>query len=78
MAQHIRTLAKSFHVPIVSAPPLARALYFAVPEGREIPSELYRAVAQVLIYVLQLGAGARAAPQFKEADIPPHLRRSEN
>ncbi len=78
LAQHIRALAERFDVPVVSAPPLARALYFSVPEGRAIPSELYRAVSQVLIYVFQLGAGVRASPDFKEADIPPHLRRGEN
>jgi flagellar biosynthetic protein FlhB len=35
-------------------PPLARALFAAVDLGREVPSELYRAVAEVLAYVYRL------------------------
>lgn len=63
----IRTLAREHQVPIVEAPPLARALYRGTALDQEIPVALYAAVAQVLGYVYQLrdfarGAGTRTAP----------------
>ncbi len=54
VAQRIRELADQHRVPLVSAPPLARALYASADLGEEIPSQLYLAVAQVLAYVYQL------------------------
>ncbi|MFH0902362.1 MAG: EscU/YscU/HrcU family type III secretion system export apparatus switch protein [Pseudomonadota bacterium] len=54
VAQRIRAIARRASVPIVSEPPLARALFKLVPEGREIPAALYRAVATVLAYVYRL------------------------
>jgi flagellar biosynthetic protein FlhB len=51
LAMRIRKLAETHGVPIVENPPLARALYKSVPLGGEIPSTLYRAVAEVLAYV---------------------------
>jgi flagellar biosynthetic protein FlhB len=54
MARHIIEIAADAGVPIVENPPLARALFKAVQVGREIPADLYRAVAQVLAYVYSL------------------------
>jgi flagellar biosynthetic protein FlhB len=54
IAQQIRKIALSHEVPILSAPPLSRALYFSTELQQEIPSGLYMAVAQVLAYVYQL------------------------
>ncbi|MBL1265103.1 flagellar biosynthesis protein FlhB [Candidatus Methylomicrobium oryzae] len=54
MAAQIRSLAVGASVPLVSAPPLARALYYSTDIDREIPQGLYVAVAQVLAYVYQL------------------------
>lgn len=54
VAQRIRELGRENRVPIVSAPPLARALYRAVELDQEIPAALFQAVAQVLTYVYQL------------------------
>ncbi|WP_348675923.1 flagellar biosynthesis protein FlhB [uncultured Abyssibacter sp.] len=56
IAAVIRTLGKEHRVPIVEAPPLARVLYRTVDLECEIPSTLYRAVAQVLTYIRQLEA----------------------
>jgi len=53
-ALHIRQVAEGNKVAIVSAPPLARALYREGELGKEIPVRLYAAVAQVLSYVYQL------------------------
>ncbi|WP_426700472.1 flagellar biosynthesis protein FlhB [Rhodanobacter sp. Col0626] len=54
LAQQIRLVAGSHRIPLVEAPPLARALYATTELGREIPAALYVAVAQVLAYVYQL------------------------
>jgi flagellar biosynthetic protein FlhB len=54
VAAAIRELATEHRVPIVSAPPLARALYRSVALEQEIPAALFQAVAQVLSYVHQL------------------------
>ncbi|HDS0947491.1 TPA: flagellar biosynthesis protein FlhB [Stenotrophomonas maltophilia] len=53
-ALRIREVADGNKVAIVSAPPLARALYREGQLGKEIPVRLYSAVAQVLSYVYQL------------------------
>jgi len=54
LALSIRQLAKEHDVPIVENPPLARALYAAVELDKEIPQEHYKAVAQVIGYVMRL------------------------
>jgi flagellar biosynthetic protein FlhB len=41
-------------VPLVENPLLAQALYKSVDVGREIPPNLYRAVAEVLAYIYKL------------------------
>lgn len=56
VAEHIRRLAREHGVPVLSRPPLTRALYKQVKEGRPIPANLYRAVAEVLAYVYRLRA----------------------
>jgi flagellar biosynthetic protein FlhB len=54
LAARIRELAAEHRVPILEAPPLARALYRHTELGDEIPETLYTAVAEVLAYVFQL------------------------
>lgn len=54
IAASIRDLAREHRIPLVSAPPLARALYRSVELDQEIPAQLFQAVAQVLTYVYQL------------------------
>jgi len=56
MAAKIREIATENNVPMVEAPPLARALHTAGDIGREVPAALYVTVAQVLTYVYQLKA----------------------
>jgi flagellar biosynthesis protein FlhB len=55
-AARIREIAGENGVPVVEAPPLARALFRTVDLGREVPAALYVTVAQVLTYVYQLKA----------------------
>lgn len=54
VAARIRELAQEHRVPVLSAPPLARALHRHVELGHEIPAGLYTAVAEVLAWVYQL------------------------
>jgi len=56
IAMRIREIAQSHDITIVSAPPLARALYATTELEQEIPAELYVAVAHILAYVYQLDA----------------------
>ena len=54
VAQNIRTLASEHGVPLLEAPPLARALYRHCDMNAQIPGPLFTAVAEVLAYVYQL------------------------
>jgi flagellar biosynthetic protein FlhB len=54
VALQIRGVADEHRVPIVEAPPLARALYHSTKLDQEIPAGLYLAVAKLLAYVYQL------------------------
>lgn len=54
VALKIREVAEDNDVPVVENPPLARALYATVEIDQEIPSEHYRAVAEVITYVMKL------------------------
>ena len=56
VAAKIRELAAEHNVPLLEAPPLARALFRHAELGDEIPETLYTAVAEVLAYVFQLKA----------------------
>jgi flagellar biosynthetic protein FlhB len=54
LALRIRDKAKEHEVPVVENPPLARALYATVEVDEQIPAEHYKAVAQVISYVMKL------------------------
>ncbi|MDO4637064.1 MAG: flagellar biosynthesis protein FlhB [Lautropia sp.] len=72
MAMRIQAIARESGVPVLSAPPLARALYAYVDLNHEIPQALYVAVAQVLVYVYQLKRwvpGQAPAPRAPD-DLP--------
>ena len=62
IARNIRELAAAHAITVLSAPPLARAIYHTTKINREIPAGLYVAVARVLAYVFQLRAGATLTP----------------
>jgi flagellar biosynthetic protein FlhB len=61
LALKIREVAEANDVPLVENRPLAQALYGAVEIDQEIPPEHYKAVAQVIAYVMKLKGPARAA-----------------
>ena len=68
IALAIRELGTRNRIPILEAPPLARALYRNTELDAEIPVTLYAAVAQVLTYVYQLKM-YRSGPPPARPDI---------
>jgi flagellar biosynthetic protein FlhB len=54
LALRIREIASAHAVPVVENPPLARALHATVEIDREIPPEHYKAVAEVIGYIMRL------------------------
>ncbi len=80
IAGEIRRIAIESAVPLLPAPPLARALYYSTELNKEIPKGLYLAVAQVLAYVYQLKAArtehwAEPIPP-SDFDIPDEFKQS--
>lgn len=75
VAAKIRAIAAEHGVPLLEAPPLARALYAHAEIESEIPAALYNAVAQVLAYVYQLRAAVsgRMPSAPGEIEVPPEL-----
>jgi flagellar biosynthetic protein FlhB len=57
LAARIRKVAIEHQVPIIENPPLAQALYKSAEVGQEIPTHLYRAVAEILAYIYRLMGG---------------------
>ncbi len=63
MAAKIREIAAENDIPVLSNPPLARALYAGVEIGEEVPAEHYKAVAEIIGYVLRLKGRLQGAPK---------------
>lgn len=79
LAARIREVATDANVPLLSNPPLARAVYYSTELGHEIPEGLFMAVAQVLAYVYQLrdykrGRGKRPRKPSQNLPIPEALQ----
>ena len=81
IAAQIRNKATGANVPLVAAPPLARALYYSTQLNKEIPQGLYLAVAQVLAYVYQLKTAEQNgwdAPSLpNDLPVPEEYRKDE-
>ena len=77
VAAKIRELAAEHGVPLLEAPPLARALFRHTELGDEIPATLYAAVAEVLAYVFQLRHFQQVGGAYPNAPtalpVPPEL-----
>jgi len=77
VAAKIRELAAEHKVPLLEAPPLARALFRHTELGDEIPATLYAAVAEVLAYVFQLRHFQQVGGAYPNAPtalpVPPEL-----
>jgi flagellar biosynthetic protein FlhB len=71
VAFRIRDIARDAQVPVLQAPPLARALYTHCELDAEVPARLFTAVAQVLAWVYQVrDAMAAGRPALQEAPTP--------
>ncbi|MDH5632766.1 MAG: flagellar biosynthesis protein FlhB [Gammaproteobacteria bacterium] len=79
VAESIRRVATEHGVVMVSAPPLARSIYFHTELNQMIPEGLYLAVARVLAYVHQVrnkvASPKKAANLIKDLPIPEELRK---
>lgn len=77
LAARIREIAIANNVPILEAPPLARALHKYTELGQAIPEALYTAVAEVLAYVYQLRRYRKGEGALPEAPhdlpVPPQM-----
>jgi len=62
IARRIREIAEENNVPIVESKPLAQALYAGVESGQDIPSEHYKAVAEIIGYVFRLQGKLKGQP----------------
>ena len=69
MAMYIREIARQHQVEVVQAPPLARAIYHTSQVNQQVPAALYRSIAQVLHYVLQIQA-FRKGERAHRPDVP--------
>lgn len=73
IAQRIRELAEEHHLPILEAPPLARALHRHAEVGEQIPAALYTAVAEVMAWVYQLHTFTSQAGGMPPPVAPMHI-----
>ena len=53
-AQKIKEIAREHNIPVIENPPVARALFRLVEINRQIPPDLYKAIAEILIFVYKL------------------------
>ena len=54
VAERIKKLAREHKIPILRNPPLARELFKSVEIGEEIPSRLYKAIAELLVTIYKM------------------------
>lgn len=62
VALKIREVAEANGVPVIEDRALARSLYDVVVPDKPIPSEFYRAVAEIILFLMQRSGGSSAAP----------------
>ena len=77
IAQNIRELAAANSIPLLEAPPLARALYRHTEVGESVPAALYTAVAEVMAWVYQLNhfiaQGGQPPEEPSALPVPPDM-----
>jgi flagellar biosynthetic protein FlhB len=74
LAEEIISRARALGIPVVEAPPLARAVYRHVEPDEHVPVALYRACAEVLAYVWKM---QRWRAQGGKRPMPPKVREGE-
>ncbi len=75
VAQRIKEIAKEHNIPIVEKPEVARELYKTVKVGREVPSKLFGAVAEILAYLYKLGNKRVRDAVDGKTEPPPSAKR---
>lgn len=63
IAKKIINIAKEHSVPVIENPPVARALFKMVDINQSIPPELYKAVAEILMFVYKMKNTSNKRPQ---------------
>lgn len=61
-AKRIKEIAQEHDIPVIENPPVARAIFRMVEINHEVPPDLYKAVAEILIFVYNL---KKKAPPIK-------------
>jgi len=71
IAAEIRNVAREHNVPVATAPPLTRAIFYSTELNDEIPAGLFLAVAQILAYIYQLRdrKGYKPGDEIKLPDV---------
>lgn len=54
IAKKIIKIAEEHNIPVIDNPPVARALYRIVDVNQSIPPELYKAIAEILLFVYNM------------------------
>ncbi|MBO8415576.1 MAG: flagellar biosynthesis protein FlhB [Proteobacteria bacterium] len=73
VAEKIKDIARECGVPVMPLPPLARSLYYTTELDHEIPRGLFKAVAQVLAWVLGMKAYKEGRAPNRPRDLDPNL-----
>lgn len=76
-AEAIRELAAEGHVPILSYPQLARAVYYTSRTGQIIREDLYLAVATIIAFVFNVDAMTAGGTAQPEIEVPAGARFDE-
>ena len=62
IALKIREIAEHHAIPVIEDPMLARSLYGAVSADRPIPPEFYRAIAEIILFIMSKQAPTAPVP----------------
>ena len=73
LAEKIKEIARETGVPVIPLPPLARSLYFTTDLDHEIPRGLFKAVAQVLAWVMSMKAFKEGKSQNRPRPLDPNV-----
>lgn len=69
IAEKIKEIARESNIPVIPIPPLARSLYYTTELDNEIPRGLFKAVAQVLAWVMGMKAFKEGKSQQRPRDL---------
>ncbi len=72
-AKKIKEIAQEHNIPVIENPPVARAIFRMVEINHEVPPDLYKAVAEILIFVYNLKKKTPDALKQKTAEGAPNI-----